>query len=318
MWNHLPQMAQQMQKFGISRPQLSPTEAGDLIAFLYTTNYFDRPGSAEAGRRIFTLKGCIACHQVNGIGGVVGPSLDSLARQGSPIFTAAAMWNHGPTMADAMKSKGIQRPAFSGSELKDLIAYIKTGQGGEAPEQVYFLPGRPDHGQKIFAAKRCNECHSVKGRGGKIGGDLVERRLQSSLVDFAAAMWNKGPLMMKEMKEKNIPVPQLRAEEMADIVAYLYSVQYFARPGDTGRGEALTRAKGCLQCHSINGRGGQVGPDFKKTGGLDQPAAVVSAMWNHASVMEEKMAQMSLKWPTLKGTEMADLVTFIQVVESNR
>src|SRR5574341_1377360 len=34
MWNHLPQMSKKKKKIGISRPQLSPGETGDLIAFL--------------------------------------------------------------------------------------------------------------------------------------------------------------------------------------------------------------------------------------------------------------------------------------------
>ena len=112
-------------------------------------------------------------------------------------------------------------------------------------------------------------------------------------------------------------MPQLRAEEMADIVAYLYSVQYFATPGDPRRGEQLVRTKRCLSCHSIGGKGGNVGPDFKKAAGLDQPATVVSAMWNHASTMEKKMEEMSLQWPVLKGSEMADLVTFMQLLGRN-
>jgi hypothetical protein len=52
--------------------------------------------------------------------------------------------------------------------------------------------------------------------------------------------------------------------------------------------------------------------------GLDQPATVVSAMWNHASTMEKKMAEVSLKWPLLKGSEMADLVAFLQTRERKR
>jgi cytochrome c2 len=105
---------------------------------------------------------------------------------------------------------------------------------------------------------------------------------------------------------------------MADIVAYLYSVQYFAPPGDPGRGTGLARTKGCLSCHSIAGKGGNLGPDFDKVTGLDQPATVVSAMWNHASTMEKKMAEMSLKWPLLTGREMADLATFMQTRERKR
>ena len=314
MWNHLPQMAKQMVKLGISRPEVSPSETGDLIAFLYTLNYFDRPGDSKVGHDVFLKKQCVACHQVGGTGGVIGPSLDSLARQRSPIFLAAAMWEHGAAMNEAMRAKNIARPTFTGSELEDLVAYLKSASSAQAAEQLYILPGRPSEGQELFIRKRCSECHSVKGRGGRVGGDLAERRVQFGLGQFAAAMWNKATAMMKEMKERNIPVPQVRAEEMADIVAYLYSVQYFARQGDPGRGEALARTRSCLGCHSINGKGGSSGPDFKKVAGLDQPATIVSAMWNHASTMEQKMSKMSLQWPLLKGNEMADLVVFLQMV----
>jgi cytochrome c2 len=317
MWNHLPEMAKQMQKLGIGRPELSPGETGDLIAFLYTLNYFDRPGDPKAGHEVFVKKQCISCHQAGGSGGVVGPSLDSLAQQGSPIFVATAMWNHGPEMTEAMRAKKIARPNFSGTELSSLVAYLKSVKPSQEAERIYLLPGRPDRGRELFVGKRCTECHSVKGRGGKVGGDLAERRVQLGLGQFAAAMWNKAPAMLKEMKERNIPMPQLRAEEMADIVAYLYSVQYFAAPGDPRRGEELVRTKRCLSCHSIAGKGGNVGPDFKKAAGLDQPATVVSAMWNHASTMEKKMEEMSLQWPVLKGSEMADLVTFMQLLGRN-
>ena len=317
MWNHLPQMAKQMEKLGINRPQLSAGETGDLIAFLYTLNYFDRPGDPKAGRQVFDSKRCISCHQVGGSGGVVGPSLDSLAQHGSPIFVAAAMWNHGPGMTEAMRARKIERPNFSEAELRNLLAYLKSVTPRQEAERIYLLPGRPDQGQELFVRRRCAECHSIKGRGGRVGGDLAERRLQLGLVQFAAAMWNKAPAMLKEMKQRNIPVPALRAEEMADIVAYLYSVQYFATPGDPRRGEGLARTKRCLSCHSIGGKGGNVGPDFKRAIGLDQPVTVVSAMWNHASTMEKKMEEMSLQWPVLKGSEMADLVAFMQTLGRN-
>ena len=117
MWNHLPEMAERMRQFGIARPYLDPRETGDLIAFLYTLNYFDPPGNVQAGHRLFTEKKCVVCHQVGGTGGVVGPNLDGLARFGSPILVAAAMWNHGPAMAEAMRVRKIERPTFKDSEL---------------------------------------------------------------------------------------------------------------------------------------------------------------------------------------------------------
>ena len=87
MWNHLPEMAERMRKFGIARPYLDPRETGDLIAFLYTLNYFDPPGNVQAGRGLFAEKKCVVCHQVGGTGGVVGPNLDGLARFG-PRFSS--------------------------------------------------------------------------------------------------------------------------------------------------------------------------------------------------------------------------------------
>jgi mono/diheme cytochrome c family protein len=313
MWNHAPQMAKQMQKIGIGRPQLSPSETGDLIAFLYTLNYFDRPGDPKKGNLLFAKKYCVSCHQLAGTGGVLGPNLDGLAQNGTPISISAAMWNHGPTMAAAMRSNNIQRPTFTASELDDLIAYIKSAKTETTPEPMYVLPGQPQHGQELFSTRSCIECHSVKGRGGKVGGDLADRKNQVSLVQFAAAMWNKTPAMLKEMSSHNIPVPQLRAEEMADIVAYLYSVQYFARPGDFTRGKALVKAKNCVSCHTGTPGNHDIAPDFRKIERLDQPVTVVAAMWNHAGLMEQKMGKMSLEWPSLTGSEMADVVVYIQL-----
>ncbi|NIR31747.1 MAG: c-type cytochrome, partial [Gammaproteobacteria bacterium] len=86
----------------------------------------DPPGDVESGKRLFTEKKCVICHQVGVYGGVIGPSLDYLSQYGSPIIVATAMWNHGPTMSEMMSERGIPRPMFSGAELSDLIAYLES------------------------------------------------------------------------------------------------------------------------------------------------------------------------------------------------
>ena len=65
-----------------------------------------RPATPRPGRRLFTEKKCVVCHTYQGAGGVVGPNLDHLTQFRSPIYVAAAMWNHGPQMAEKMKEKG--------------------------------------------------------------------------------------------------------------------------------------------------------------------------------------------------------------------
>jgi len=314
MWNHLPKMTEQMRKAGIARPQLSPSEAGDLIAFLYTANYFEPAADAKAGSRVFAQKRCIACHQVGGSGGVIGPSLDSLGQYNSPIFFATAMWNHGPSMSEAMRAQGIARPSFNLAEFRNLLAFIKSASPASGKEPLYLLPGRPDQGQKLFLQKGCIDCHSVKGRGGQAGGELAQRGIRLSVTDFALSMWNKAPAMLKEMTRRKIPQPQIQAGEMADIIAYLYSVQYFATPGDARRGQELLASKGCLNCHSVAGKGGKVGPDFERSRELDQPVTIVSAMWNHASAMADKMREKSVTWPVFTEQDMGDLVAYLQTL----
>jgi len=318
MWNHLPKMGERMRELGIARPQLDPRATGDLIGFLYTLDYFDPPGNVEAGRRHFTEKKCVVCHQAGGTGGVVGPNLDFLQQFGSPILIAAELWNHGPAMAEAMRAKGIARPTFRDAELRDLIAYLKAASQSHAEGPLYVLPGRADEGHRLFRDKGCILCHSVRGEGGRVGPDLAERGLAWSLTQFAAAMWNKAPAMMKEMTARAISVPRLQAREMADLVAYLYAVRYFADPGDPRKGRELLTAKGCLGCHSLEATGGKVGPDLARVKGLDSAVDVITALWNHGFIMAERAERRQVAWPRVRPEEMAHLVAFLQTLGRSR
>jgi mono/diheme cytochrome c family protein len=318
MWNHLPTMAEQMARLGIDRPQLDSREAGDLIAFLFTLDYFDLPGNVENGRRLFAGKQCIVCHQVGGTGGVVGPNLDFLKQHGSAIFIASAMWNHGPAMAEAMRAKRIERPTFKDKELVDLISYIKSTAPAPAEGPAYVLPGRAVEGRRLFVEKRCADCHGVGGQGARVGPDLAERGLHRSVTQFAAAMWNKAPAMLAAMKTRGIAVPQLQADEMADLLAYLYAIQYFAEGGDPKKGRERVATRGCLNCHSLSGTGGKLAPDFAQVKGLDAPVAVISAMWNHGFAMAQRAERQQVAWPRLGSEEMADIAAFLQSLTPTR
>ena len=318
MWNHLPKMTDRMRQLGIARPSLDPRETGDLIAFLFTLDYFDPPGNIQAGKRLFTEKRCVVCHQVAGVGGVVGPNLDFLNQYGSPIFVAAAMWNHGPAMTEALRLKKIERPSFKNSELGDLIAYLRSASPLSVEGPLYVLPGRAEDGRRLFSEKHCIECHSAGGRGGRVGPDLAERGLHRSLTQFAAAMWNKAPAMMEAMRARGIALPQLKDDEMADLVAYLYSVQYFAQPGDLRKGRDVLSAKGCLGCHSLSGQGGRSASDLARLKRLDAPPAVISALWNHSFIMQERTERRKVQWAELSPEEMANLVAFLQSLGQGR
>jgi mono/diheme cytochrome c family protein len=309
-------MGMKMEELGIERPQLNERDTGDLIAFLFTLDYFDPAGDAEAGEHLFVEKSCVVCHQVGLHGGVAGPSLDHLGHFGSPILVAAAMWNHGPGMQTMMEAKGVDRPTFSDSELTDLIAYLESISPPTLAGPLYVLPGDAEQGRIVFTNSSCAECHSVRGAGGRVGPDLARRGVHWDLTQFAAAMWNKAPRMTADMRARGIQVPQIGAGEMADLVAYLYSVQYFADSGDPQAGRSLLRSKGCLTCHSLNGQGGRVAGNLAERSGTGSPAWVISTVWNHSTHMESGDS-LAVLWPSISAEEMADIAAFLQAQSQN-
>jgi len=304
MWDHLPQMVAEAKKRGIAFPSLSASEAGDLIGFLFTQNYLNMSGSVDAGKKLFTEKNCILCHQVGGVGGVLGPSLDGVAQSFSPIDVAAAMWNHGPAIAETMAKRGVNRPALNGSELRDLIAYLKSVEPERTPAQASVIPGRADAGRALFGEKQCIKCHNLVGSGGNVGPDLGKRGLHRDLFEFAAAMWNKAPAMLHQMKLRKVTVPTLNGAEMADILAYLRSFQYFGGPGNAARGRQLLTDKQCAKCHTSG--------DLAQKKGLDSPAAVIAALCNHDGKTMELFQKRNIPWPQLNGDEMTHLMAFFE------
>jgi hypothetical protein len=118
------------------------------------------------------------------------------------------------------------------------------------------------------------------------------------------------------MQQRSVPVPQLRPEEMADLVAYLYSVQYFGS-GNISRGWRVAYEKGCLTCHSVFGERGKTAGDLTRYTGLGSPTAVIAALWNHTLVTAPAPGATGKRspWPVFNGQEMADLVALLQSLE---
>ena len=311
MWNHLPLMGAKMREMGIERPTLTPLELSNVLAFVFTAQYNDEQGNATTGERVFTTKRCVQCHSVGDKGGSVGPPLDALKRMNSPVLVAARMWSHGPRMTEAMRAQGIERPTFKGNELVDVIAYITAAARDLGGESAQVVPGTPERGEKLFRDKQCVACHTIGGKGGKVGPELG-RAHHVSLTQFAGLMWNHGPAMWARMKERGIQPPELTGQEMADIVAYLYTSHYFdPAAGSSARGQQVVKTKGCVACHSVRGQGGKVAADFATSNVVGSPAALVAAMWNHSRMMEDQAAKQGLKLPRLTGQELADLTAYV-------
>ena len=107
---------------------------------------------------------------------------------------------------------------------------------------------------------------------------------------------------------------------MADIVAYLYSVRYFGNAGSVqqwlGGGDARRGASPATRCPASAASRRATSRSAK---GLDSPAAVLAALWNHAAGhTAQRRAARSAEWPIFKPQEMADLIALLQSLGGSR
>src|SRR3989304_5677639 len=121
-----------------------------------------------------------------------------------------------------------------------------------------FLPDNPLEGSALFTEKYCIRCHSIQGIGGKTGPDLGEIHL-GSFSEITADLWNHFPRMNEAFREAKIAWPDLTTEETRKLITFLYYLNYFDKASNTELGEKLFHEKNCIRCHSVGGKGGDIG-----------------------------------------------------------
>jgi cytochrome c2 len=314
LWNHATVMRREMRQLGASRPSLSPPEATNLVAYLTTFRYYEtqvrEAGNPALGSVVFEKKGCPACHESVSGGKTQAPDLRKFRGRYAPIVFTQALWNHSAAMTSAMKEKGVPPPTFIGREMTDLAAYLQVGLAPGAPDPIVFEPGSPKRGAELFSSKGCVTCHAVAGKGGQGGPDLGGRgrAMARSVPEIAGLMWNHSQAMNSEFARRGVARPTFAGQEMADLIAYLFFVNYANVRGTPFRGGQVFSKK-CASCHTLGRQ--SVGPDLLSAPGLDQPIGIIASMWNHATAMEQEAAKRLRTWPRLERGETADLGAFL-------
>ena len=181
-------------------------------------------------------------------------------------------------------------------------------------DEGVLLPEDPLKGRIVFEKKGCVKCHAVFGYGGKSGPDLGHYKFFGSLLDLAGVMWNHSPQMNQKMVQSELMWPQFTEEEMLELLSYIYFLPYLGDVGDAKNGEKLLKNKGCLNCHSLGGKGGKEAIDLSALGRYASPLYMAQTMWNHLPSMEEQMQTTASRPPHLTGKEMVDISTFIRQV----
>ena len=149
-----------------------------------------------AGEKAFN-EGCAVCHGQGGTGG-----------RGPNLANGRVMWH---TLSDEATFKRIKEGVPSGGmpptpgadeKLWQLTAYVVAlrAPASEAPQT-----GNVELGRTVFWGKGgCNECHSILGKGGKIGPDLSDAGGSRSTAVIRMAIEDPGANGSKGFEKAHI------------------------------------------------------------------------------------------------------------------
>ncbi len=172
--------------------------------------------------------------------------------------------------------------------------------------------GDPIAGQRLFVQKNCVRCHAVRGAGGTSAPDLGRKNIGTSFHAIAASMWSHSPGMTAKMSEYRIPHPQFADDEFADLVSFLYFLNYFDEPGDPREGKVLFTEKHCVRCHKVGQEGGTTGPALDDIPRDTSPLQLAAALWNHGPAMVDSIKEAGLEVPQFAGSQSLDLFAFVR------
>lgn len=288
MWNHAPTMWAAMKDQGLAIEPLGNQGAADLFGFFYSFRFFERPADAARGKRLFDTERCSGCHNIEETKGATAKPITQWTSLSRPLEFATAIWNHGANMGETFTDNGVTRAELKGQELADIIAYLRALP--QAPKAALRMDTEISDGGELLASKGCVSCHKAK-------HDLA-RKLRSKMVnDVAASMWNHSKVRL---------TAKLNADEMRQIVDYLWAQQVLEPAGDIDAGREVFGNR-CAACHSGSG----VAPALVNRKGKISVASIVSSLWTHGPQMLARLKQQNSDWPTFTTEQMADVIAFL-------
>ena len=297
MWNHAPAMWASMRTRNVKPGDLNEQAAADLFAYFYSARFFEKPGDAGRGKRLFSSKHCSECH---GLTDTKIPAAKPVAQWdslGQPLALVNALWNHAATMRKEFADKKLNWPDLTAQDLTDMLVYLRNlPSAPNANAHIEITSGA--NGQALFDSKGCAACHSGKTA-------LTSRLKGKTLTDIAVAMWDHEPRMPAA------PAP-LSLGDMREIVSYLWAEQFFEDAGSPTAGARVFAAKRCASCHNDASHNNASGaPKLAGTGRSFNAATIVSVLWHHGPQMLDQMKTKGIAWPRFEGQDMANLIAYL-------
>lgn len=265
-------------------------------------------GDSQRGAKLLETRNCTQCHSAGG--GAPDLSRRS-ARDFTPASLAAAFWNHGPRMWQAMTAKNLPVTPLTANEIADLYAYFHSIR--------YFDPrGEAGRGKALFTSKKCTSCHNLTPGGeSKPGPPVSEWPALTNQIQWMENLWNHSGGILAALEKSGNVWPVLTPQEMTDLLVYIRNLprQRQEKPTlvleDPEIGEQVFTARSCGVCHTVGA---------KEAGKFDLLASAKSSytftelsvrMWNHLPQMRKQASAAGMQFPAFSENEMSQLLAYL-------
>jgi len=173
-----------------------------------------------------------------------------------------------------------------------LCACALWGQGlTGAASKPFSTPTDLAAGQRLYQTQ-CASCHGARGEGGR-GAALARPRLLRAPND--QAMFN---VIAYGIADSEMPGHWFTDHELWQLVAFVRTLGQAAPQkavGDSANGKNLYAGKGgCTRCHTIDGRGGAIGPDLTEIGARRSPAYLRELLANPEAAVPDGFLEVQL------------------------
>jgi ubiquinol-cytochrome c reductase cytochrome c subunit len=156
------------------------------------------PGNVSAGRALY-VDGCSSCHgfDARGLSGR-GPSLVGAGAAAADFYLSTGRMPLDDAGEEPLRSK----PAYSRTEIDDLVAYVGS-LGGPPIPTVDPAAGDLNAGFRAFRSN-CAGCHQSVGRGGIVPGGVAPPLQDGVTRTQVAEAVRVGPYVMPRFSERQI------------------------------------------------------------------------------------------------------------------
>jgi sulfur oxidation c-type cytochrome SoxX len=275
-------------------------------------------GPAEQGRKLFDSSGCRNCHAVHGRGGTIGPNLsDEGARGRSPAWLRRQIRD---PKANDLRSVMFPFDYLSDQQVNDLVAYLESLSLAGTEAAAPSAPGPPVSpgvtlGKQVFDSVGCLGCHMVNGQGGKAGPDL------SNIANAGySRQWFQTQIRDPKAHDPQTAMPafnNLSDQQVNDLVDYLETLSTASKAAPVSgppRGRQLFDTIGCRECHTVDGKGGQVGPDLSDEGHRGRSRQWLETQIRNPRAHDPNTAMPA--WDNLPGRQVDDLVDYLESLKT--